>query len=416
MSNYRSLDGRQDSSSNNNNNQRNHHNHHLGLEVALAGPYDEQHQQQNAGLPPLNSDTARLVERLSMQASMQGNPAVALGAGQPLLPAHLQAQIQAQLQVQSGPTPQFVIVPTSAFGWPGIPGLPGGLPSMFLPTQLQAGLAGQSLPSQLPAGLGPQNLMLPTSMNFGQLGSQLAFLNAQQHAAVAPYLGAALPLAASSSAIAAAVVDPVAAATITRLLPAAGHPIPVSTESHASTAPSSDSGPLPAGTLTGRQPVPLYLDCDEDTLSEYQCLLRKQIELFEATAHDVRGNAQGRNTPILLGQVGIRCRHCAHLPVAGRTRGAVYFSQTIDGIYQVAQNMSKVHLSQRCHRVPEDIQRRLQRLRGVKTRGSGGKQYWADGVRALGIYENGRSLCFTPTGPGAPPARSSNASCSGNSE
>jgi len=44
------------------------------------------------------------------------------------------------------------------------------------------------------------------------------------------------------------------------------------------------------------------------------------------------GTAQGRNTPLNYGQVGIRCRHCAHLPKAARARGGVYYSRTIDGV------------------------------------------------------------------------------------
>lgn len=75
----------------------------------------------------------------------------------------------------------------------------------------------------------------------------------------------------------------------------------------------------------------LFVDGDEDFLTEYQCLLRKQLEVFEASENDLRGSTQGRNTPILLGQVGLRCRHCANLPLAARTKGAVYYSQTIDG-------------------------------------------------------------------------------------
>jgi hypothetical protein len=60
--------------------------------------------------------------------------------------------------------------------------------------------------------------------------------------------------------------------------------------------------------LTNRSAVPLYLDFDEQTLNEYQCLVRKQIELFETKEEDIKSNAQGRNVPILIGQVGIRCR------------------------------------------------------------------------------------------------------------
>ena len=75
----------------------------------------------------------------------------------------------------------------------------------------------------------------------------------------------------------------------------------------------------------------LYVKGDEQYLTEYQCLLRKQLEMFEAGPNDLRGSTQGRNIPILLGQVGLRCRHCAKLPLAARTKGAVYYSQTIEG-------------------------------------------------------------------------------------
>lgn len=67
-------------------------------------------------------------------------------------------------------------------------------------------------------------------------------------------------------------------------------------------------------------------------LTAYQCFLRKQIELFEVGHDEMNGTAQGRNTPLSYGQVGIRCRHCAHLPKSARARGGVYYSRTIDGV------------------------------------------------------------------------------------
>ena len=146
--------------------------------------------------------------------------------------------------------------------------------------------------------------------------------------------------------------------------------------------------------VEGLHVVQIYLDTDEEALTPYQCLLRKQIELFEACRNDIRGNAQGRNTPIMLGQVGIRCRHCASLPQAARARGSTYYSQTIDGIYQVAQNMSKIHLCEHCHRVPADLRNQLNTLRAVHQRANGGKVYWANGIRALGVIEHGRTLRF----------------------
>ena len=41
----------------------------------------------------------------------------------------------------------------------------------------------------------------------------------------------------------------------------------------------------PTGAGDGKSPHPpiiVYMECDEESLSDYQCLLRKQIEMFEA--------------------------------------------------------------------------------------------------------------------------------------
>ena len=80
-----------------------------------------------------------------------------------------------------------------------------------------------------------------------------------------------------------------------------------------------------SSSTTGHPPVILSLQLDRMRLSPFQCLARQQIELFEATEKDVQSGARGRNNPIILGQVGIRCKHCAHLSPTSRNRGAVYF-------------------------------------------------------------------------------------------
>ena len=83
------------------------------------------------------------------------------------------------------------------------------------------------------------------------------------------------------------------------------------------------------GIVSGRPPVSLYMPCDDQCLSRYQCLIRQQIELFQATHADLDTNTQGRNRPIVLGQVGIRCRHCASSPNKLRKAGAVYFPSKV---------------------------------------------------------------------------------------
>jgi hypothetical protein len=77
--------------------------------------------------------------------------------------------------------------------------------------------------------------------------------------------------------------------------------------------------------------IPLALSCDEEQLSEYQILVRKQLEIFEATAEDVESNTQGRKKRVSLGQVGIRCLHCASYPLRQRGRGAVYYPAKLQG-------------------------------------------------------------------------------------
>jgi hypothetical protein len=77
--------------------------------------------------------------------------------------------------------------------------------------------------------------------------------------------------------------------------------------------------------------IPLALSCDGDQLSEYQILVRRQLEIFEATQEDVESNTQGRKKQVVLGQIGIRCRHCAGFPLRQRGRGAVYYPAKLQG-------------------------------------------------------------------------------------
>lgn len=154
--------------------------------------------------------------------------------------------------------------------------------------------------------------------------------------------------------------------------------------------------------LTNRSAVPLYLDYDDQALSEYQCVLRKQIELFETRPEHIHGNAQGRNTPIYIGQVGIRCRHCSVLPKAVRPMGTVYYSRTLAGVYQVAQNMAKVHyFGNKCNQMPAAIKEQLLALQRTNKRASGGKEYWIDGLKVHGVYEDGKALRFRPLDTGS---------------
>jgi hypothetical protein len=138
----------------------------------------------------------------------------------------------------------------------------------------------------------------------------------------------------------------------------------------------------------------LYLDQDIENLSPYQCMVRKQINIFTATEDDLQDKSQGRNRPIILNQVGIRCLHCGTLPTKQRAKGAVFFPSQLDGLYQTAQNMANKHLLHDCCEIPTNVRQDLFGVRlkekGLKTRKSaygGGRHYWADGLRVLGVVQ-----------------------------
>ena len=56
--------------------------------------------------------------------------------------------------------------------------------------------------------------------------------------------------------------------------------------------------------------------------------------------------------------------------------------------------MSKLHFLKACTLIPENTKSQLKSLQSVSSRASGGKEYWAEGLRVLGIIEEGGMLRF----------------------
>ena len=132
----------------------------------------------------------------------------------------------------------------------------------------------------------------------------------------------------------------------------------------------------------------LYNEFDVDILSDYQCLVRKNIEIFEAGASEIESTAKGRNKPILLGQVGIRCRHCSWMDPRTRKKGAMYYPAKLSGIYQAAQSLASSHLCNHCDQIPQELRKQLHILKERKSSAGGGKDYWSDSARIIGVLED----------------------------
>jgi hypothetical protein len=131
-------------------------------------------------------------------------------------------------------------------------------------------------------------------------------------------------------------------------------------------------------------------EADKKYLSPYQCELRKNLELFEADREEVkRSTTPGRKGKVALGQVGLRCFHCAQVDRSSRSKGAVNYSCTVEGVYQIAQNMAKAHLSDKCAHITSEAKKRLVELRANSIRSyfKNCKKHWGDSIRNRGIYE-----------------------------
>jgi hypothetical protein len=144
--------------------------------------------------------------------------------------------------------------------------------------------------------------------------------------------------------------------------------------------------------------LPQVLATPKDNLkvSTVQVLLRQQIEVFQATQDDVTTHTRGRNKPVAMRQVGIRCRHCAHLPVMRRQKGSTYFPASTLGIYQAAQNMSTTHIQcGLCPEMPQNIKDQFVNLLAVKMSNSGaGRPYWAESARQMGLVDTEEGIFF----------------------
>jgi hypothetical protein len=145
--------------------------------------------------------------------------------------------------------------------------------------------------------------------------------------------------------------------------------------------------------------LPMLIAHPEDKLKlpAHQVFLRHQIEVFRASADDISTHTRGRNKPIMMGQIGIRCRHCAHIPVGRRQKGSTYFPSTTLGLYQAAQNMSTTHLQDvLCSEMPARLRQQFVYLISTKVSSSSGagRPFWVKSAKKLGLVDTDDGIRF----------------------
>lgn len=125
---------------------------------------------------------------------------------------------------------------------------------------------------------------------------------------------------------------------------------------------------------------------DKEWLSDVDCFVRNNIEVFSATTMDVADAAADRKYPIKVGQVGIRCVHCA-MCACGARGPAVAYPYSISGIYESVREFQRMHFD-KCENLPEDVREKSEKVsKGATSLSSVLRRYYVQSARALGLYD-----------------------------
>lgn len=137
-----------------------------------------------------------------------------------------------------------------------------------------------------------------------------------------------------------------------------------------------------------RAPVLLAMPQDEDWLSDLDCFVRKQVEIFIASETDVKHAEEGQKYPITLGQVGLRCLHCATLCREAHDDTVFFYPCSISGIYESVRELQRCHLNE-CPSLPPELERKRSNLiGGASSLSSVLRRYYVQAAKALGLYDS----------------------------
>ena len=131
--------------------------------------------------------------------------------------------------------------------------------------------------------------------------------------------------------------------------------------------------------------VMLAIDEDTEWLSDMDCFIRRNVEIFCSREEDVAAAQVDRKYPICEGQVGIRCIHCA-VNKEGARGNAVSFPYSISGIYESVREFQRLHL-EGCKNLPDDVKAKLLSQKGSASLSSVLRRYYVMAAKALGMYD-----------------------------
>eukprot|EP00934_Nitzschia_sp_Nitz4_P006698 Nitzschia sp. Nitz4//scaffold203_size38902//20654//24028//NITZ4_007661-RA/size38902-processed-gene-0.62-mRNA-1//1//CDS//3329541427//6688//frame0 len=135
---------------------------------------------------------------------------------------------------------------------------------------------------------------------------------------------------------------------------------------------------------------------DKEWLSDMDCFIRKQLEVFCATETDVATAQSDRKFPVHVGQVGIRCVHCSlssskSTKVTPASGTAVSFPFSVSAIYESVREFQRLHLDS-CENVPASVKTKLAAFKGSSSLSSVLRKYYVLAAKALGLQDTAEGM------------------------
>jgi len=144
--------------------------------------------------------------------------------------------------------------------------------------------------------------------------------------------------------------------------------------------------------------VMLAISEDKEWLSDHDCFVRRNVEVFAAEEKDVLTAAADRKVCISVGQVGIRCLHCAVAVsrYSGGRRGArgtaVAYPHSISSIYECVKDFHRNHLVNNCPHLPPEVKSKTSELKGTMATSLSSvlRRYYVMAAKALGMVDTAK--------------------------
>ena len=154
-------------------------------------------------------------------------------------------------------------------------------------------------------------------------------------------------------------------------------------------------GAAQAGPPSPSSRVLLSTPEDKQWLSDYDCFVRRQIEVFCASREDIELAAKKRNFSVKEGQVGIRCIHCALSKKEVHEGGGVFYPQSINTIYDAVRDFLRLHL-ENCTNLPPDVDSRLKGdTQGASSLSSVLRNYFQMSAKCIGLVDTNDGIRAT---------------------